>query len=181
MKEKKLSKYEKPSFQFPPEIIWLIFNYADMATLARCSSVCIHWNLLTQPFWVKELTTFLETLKTERERLSDIDVLSLVKCAQEKGSTTSILNQLHQQETKINKYQGKLSILEEKEREKAVTFGQQVIVASIDPIGGCYVSYGSGHQPSFFGDIKRMFNKSLYGKNIEEAEKQESRIIRKLV
>lgn len=179
MKEKNTKISKNKTTYLPTEIIWLIFTYSDMATLARCSSVCSDWNLLSQPFWIRELTTFLEKLKNEREGMENIDVMSLVDITKEKGNTAFILNQLHKQETIIEKYQEKLNALEERAMEKRVRQPQQVFFA-VDAFGGGYY-VGGGHQPSFFGDIKRMFNKSRYKGNLENAEEKENKIIRKLV
>jgi len=175
---KKISKLEYETPYLPTEIIWLIFTYSDMATLARCSRTCSHWYLLSQSFWIKELNTFLETLKNERERLKEIDVSSVVICTKEAGSTMLILNQLHSLEAKIEKYKNKLNVLEEKKEERKKE--DLTVIAAGDMFCGYYVMYPDGHQPSFFGDIKRMFNKSRYEKNIEQAEKKEEQIIRQL-
>jgi CRISPR/Cas system CMR-associated protein Cmr1 (group 7 of RAMP superfamily) len=183
MKEKNIIKknYGKTSYlPLPSEIIWLIFTYSDMATLARCSRTCTHWYLLSQPFWVNDLTCFLEKLKNELEGLKDIDVHKLVDCARENESTLLILSQLHKQEEKIEKYQEKLDVLTErqhaeKQRHQQNQYGY--IVAG-DPFGGCCVGYGEGKTPSFFGDIKRMVNKSRYERSIEEAKEREEKIIK---
>lgn len=122
---KKISRFESRTPYFPSEIIWLIFTCSDIAILARCSSVCSDWNLLSQPFWIEELAIFLEKLKNKREGMENIDVMSLVNCTKEKGNTLFVLSQLKRQEVILEKCQEKLNALEERAMEKRVRQPQQ--------------------------------------------------------
>lgn len=135
-----------------------------MSTLAKCSRTCSNWNILSQPFWIEELTVFLERMKTEKTYFKEIDIFYLVNCAQENGSTNFILNELHCLENRIEKYQGKLNLLEERAQEKRNSY--QTAIAVVDPFGGYHGIYQNGSQP--------------YEKNINQAEKKEEKIIRKL-
>lgn len=178
MKEsKKISTHKNKKWFLPAEIIWLIFTYADRSALVDCLSISKEWNFLIQPFLTPILSSFLEKLKGDRKDLRDMDALNLANLSYEKGSVSSVLSQLHEQEWRIEKYQEKLHVMEEGQIKKR----RRIEVFIFSETGNYQCIYRSGgHTPSFFGNIKRSIQKMEHTNQIEKAKEKEKKIIYQL-